>query len=116
MNGPESDPAAWPEHVPAYRQGEVIERDLEIFNDGLSGSNFRLKWETRWDSETGEMVEQGVIDPIQIKPGFHRTIQLHFNAPVGAHGSRELFLVFSVELEGVEVFYEDALHFTITRS
>ena len=51
-NGPDTDLSAWPEIVPLYEEGSIIERSLLMFNDGLRDDQFRLRWEARSASAT----------------------------------------------------------------
>jgi len=113
-NGPDSDASLWPENPPSYRAGDRIERKLLLFNDGLSGDSFRLKWEARWDSEDGELVDEGMIEEIIIDNGFHKEITLQITVPGMETGERNLFIVLSNELEKEEVFRESNIYFIIT--
>ena len=48
-------------------------RQVDLFNGGLAGRVFELKWEARWDAPTGELFREGRIGAIEIEPGFHAT-------------------------------------------
>jgi len=114
MNGPDSDLSTWPEYTSTYTQGEQIERELEIFNDGLNGNRFTLRWEAHWDSAGGILVDSGMIQDIVIDPGFHRTINYHLASPETETGSRKLYIVLTSELNGKKVFEESDIYFNIT--
>ncbi len=113
MNKAYSEPAQWPRHTSSYEPGANIERRLEVFNDGLSGNDFTIEWESRWDSADGEPVHSGTIDNITIEPGFHKTINLAFTAPDTKADERKLFIILRSKLEGSEVFKEEDIYFWI---
>jgi hypothetical protein len=113
MNGPDSDKAEWPEHTSTYEAGDLIERNLIMFNDGLSGKNFILNWEARWDSGDGELVDAGSIEDIIIEPGFHKTIDYQITSPPAQSSNRKLYIVLSAVLQGKKVFEEKEIYFNI---
>jgi hypothetical protein len=113
QNGPDSDLSKWPEFTSSYSPGEMIERDLEVYNDGLKGNHITVVWEARWDSFDGELVDSGRIVDIKIEPGFHQTVKLKFPVPETEVTERKLNIVFRSELEGEEVFKEDDLYFLV---
>ncbi len=113
LNKADSEPGQWPQHTSCYKPGSQIERKLEIFNDGLFGSNFTIQWEARWDAADGEPVRSGTIDNITVEPGFHKTINLAFTAPDTKADERKLFVILSSKLEGSEVFKEEDMYFWV---
>jgi len=115
MNGPDSDFSKWSESTSSYSPGDMIERDLEVFNDGLKGNEFTLIWEARWDSAKGELVDSGKIDKFIIEPGFHSTINLSFKAPYINFENRKLFLVYASILKKNEVFREEDIYYWIKK-
>ena len=114
QNGPDTDVSAWPQNPPVYQEGTLIERPLIMFNDGLGGNNFRLKWETRWDSAGGDLVDAGVIENIQIAPGFNEEVEYQMTAPEIKERERKLYLDLTCELDGDVVFAEKSIYFIIT--
>ncbi len=112
MNAPDSDLAGWPQFTSSYPPGSEVVRELEVFNDGLRGSEFALEWEARWDKADGPLAESGRIDDLSIEPGFHETVHLSFTAP-GSDERRRLFLVLKSLLDGSEVFAEEDVYFWI---
>jgi hypothetical protein len=116
QNGPGTDLSAWPEIHPVYREGEPVERSLVVFNDGLKGDLFTLRWEARWDSAEGEPVAYGVEEGIQIAPGFSGEVAIRFDAPGISYPERKLYLVLTSELEGQRVFIENEIFLTVTNS
>lgn len=113
MNKADSDHKQWPQYTSSYKPGAQIERRLEVFNDGLFGSDFTIKWQARWDAADGELVNSGTIDNISIKPGFHKTINLAFTTPDTKADERKLFVILRSKLEGSEVFKEEDIYFWI---
>jgi hypothetical protein len=113
MNGPDSDLSEWPEYTSSYSPGDSIERNLEVYNDGLRGNLFTILWETHWDSLEGESVDSGRIENLRIEPGFHQTIKLKFKAPGTDEGDRRLNIILSSELDGRQVFKENDIYFLI---
>jgi len=102
----------WPRNVPEYAPGEAVERKVEVFNDGLSGERFALKWSARWDSPAGEAAASGTVPDLVVKPGFHAAAAISFKAPPSA-GPRKLFLVIESLKEGKAVFREDQVYLVI---
>lgn len=102
----------WPANVSEVAPGEAVDRKVEVFNDGLFGERFALKWSARWDSATGEAVASGSIADLVIKPGFHVTQTLSFKAPASS-GPRKLFLVMESLKEGKPVFKEDQVYIVV---
>jgi len=113
QNGPDSDLSQWPEFSSSYSPGEMIERDLEVYNDGLKGNHIAVIWEAHWDSADGEFVDSGRIGNLTIEPGFHQTLKLKFPVPETEVTERKLNMVLRSELEGEEVFKEDDLYFLV---
>jgi len=105
-------PENWPQHTVSYAPGERIERQLEVFNDGLRGHRFTLEWVARWDSALGEVVSSGTLDPIFVEPGFHKTTDLVLTAP-DTTVERKLFVVLKSSLEGKVVFREEEIYFVV---
>lgn len=103
----------WPANVSEVAPGETVERKVEVFNDGLFGDRFALKWRALWDSPTGETVASGTVDDIVLKPGFHATYSYSFKAPA-ANGPRKLFLVTESHKEGRPVFREDGVYLVVS--
>jgi hypothetical protein len=91
----------------------MIERELEVYNDGLKGNHIAVIWETYWDSANGEFVDSGRIGNLTIEPGFHQTLKLKFPVPETEVTERKLNIVLRSELEGEEVFKEDDLYFLV---
>jgi hypothetical protein len=116
LNGPDSCPASWPEYTDVYTQGSKVERELEIFNDGLEGINFILSWESRWDSSRGELVDSGKTENLVIEPGFHKPVNLTINTPDPGISERKLFLIITSVLEGKEVFKEEDIYFLVSKT
>ncbi len=113
INGPDSDLSLWPELTTSYLAGDFIERELEVFNDGLKGNRFSILWEARWDSAKGELVDSGRIEGLIIEPGFHQKTKLRLGVPVTTAKERRLYIILSSELEGKEVFREEDLCFLV---
>lgn len=113
MNGPDSDPARWPEYTDRYAPGSRIDRELEIFNDGLAGNNFTIKWETHWDCAVGEILDSGRIENLVIEPGFHRHAGISIPVPAPGNPERKLFVVITSALDGREVFKEKDIYFLV---
>jgi hypothetical protein len=113
LNGSTSDLKQWPERTASYAPGARIERKVEIFNDGLSGRDFEVEWEARWDAAQGPVVASGALGDLVIEPGFHKTVNLAFTAPSATTGNRKMFLVLRSKLQGKEVFREEGLYFWI---
>ena len=113
MNGPDSDLSEWPEFTSSYSSGEIIERDLEVFNDGLKGNFLTLIWEARWDSAGGELIDSGRIENLKIEPGFHKTVKLKLRGPEAEVRERKLNIILRSELEGRKVFEETDIYFLI---
>ena len=62
----------WPYRVPAYAPGDVIERSLEVFNGGLSGASFALRYTAHWDAPGGPIaVAAPTTDSLLFRSGFH---------------------------------------------
>lgn len=76
---------------------------IELFNDGLTGRIFELKWEARWDAPTGELFRKGRIGAIEIEPGFHTIRTVEFTLPPKLRRKRTLHLVLESVKEGKTV-------------
>ncbi|MBL7110764.1 MAG: hypothetical protein ISS19_02340 [Bacteroidales bacterium] len=113
MNGPQADLSKWPEYTSVYSPGDQIERELEIFNDGLAGNRFTLRWEAHWDSPDGELIDSGVFDNLIIEPGFYKKIKYGFIAPEVNSGEKKIHVILSSELEGERVFEENDIYFIV---
>lgn len=113
MNGPDSDLSEWPEFTSSYSSGDLIERDLEVYNDGLKGNQIKVIWEAHWDSVNSELVDSGRIENLKIEPGFHQTVKMKFMAPETEVAERQLNIVLRSVLEGKEVFKEEEIYFLI---
>ena len=115
LNKADSDPTKWPQLTSTYKPGDNISRKLEIFNDGLKGSDFQILWHTRWDSPDGPLADSGSIENIKIQPGFHKTVNLDFTAPNSDTDRRKLFIILTSKLDGSEVFKENDLYIIIKK-
>lgn len=104
----------WPHDIPQYGKGQPVERRIEVFNGGLSGSRMSLRWSARWDSPTGPFALEGnTIGPFVVEPGFHCTQAVSFTPPGTDKRERKLYLILeSIKDENV-VFQEDAVSFII---
>ncbi|MGA2616137.1 MAG: sugar-binding domain-containing protein [Thermoguttaceae bacterium] len=105
---PHAAPAAGqtgrPPGVPRYRAGSTVERAVELFNGGLSGRVFELRWQTRWDTPEGAILREGRSGPIEIEPGFHATRTVEFALPPMVARPRKLCLVLESVKEGKAVY------------
>lgn len=99
-----------------YRAGENVSRAVEVFNGGLSGRVFELKWEARWDSPSGDLLHQGRIEPIEIEPGFHAARTVEFMLPPALGRKRTLCLVLESVKDGKTVYRDDRTRFTVLPS
>lgn len=100
----------WPGAVPTYAAGDTINRNIEIFNGGLTGNSMTLQWEARWDSPAGALVTAGSFDNLTIEPGFHTTKTISFNAPAPGQSVRNLYIVMKSIKGGLEVYREDRVY------
>ena len=105
----------WPENTSSYSSGNTVTRELVIFNDGYLAyqndtNTFRLTWEARWDSPTGQVAESGEMDNIRIKTGFHVEKELSFTAPSENDHAEPI----EAELEDTEVFTEERIFFNVS--
>jgi len=98
-----------------YHPGEVMERNLAIFNDGLSRSSFTLEWEARWDSAGGVPAASGKIREISIEPGFNTIKKLRFEVPESNTDHRKLFLILRSRMGNKLKFLENNIYFWIDR-
>jgi len=103
----------WPYRLPSYPAGTAVERKIEVFNGGLTGSAMALQWTARWDSPDGPLtVEGGTVGPFDVRPGFHATQTIRFHMPPGASGRRFYLVVESLK-DGAVVYREDRIYFTL---
>ena len=106
--------ARWPEKTDRYDTGEIITREIEVFNGGLFGDRMSLRWSARWDSPDGPVAARGdTIGPFAVKPGFHTTQTISFPAPAPGKSQRRLYLVLQSIKDDQVVFVENAIYFTI---
>lgn len=101
----------WPYQTTAAVYGQPIERNVEVFNGGLSGNKITLAWSTHWDSPTGPVAVEGGAIACEIEPGFHATEKIMFtvpNQPSIGQVPRRLYLVMESHKEGQVVFREDS--------
>lgn len=106
----------WPYATPVYAAGSNIERKNDVFNGALAGTRMQLRWSARWDSPDGPEDSTGMIGPFEIQPGFHSARMLALRAPQPERHERVLYLVLESIKDGVVVYREDRIHFTVTGS
>jgi len=111
--GSTSAPKTRPGAVPRYRAGATLARQIELFNGGLSGREFELRWEVRWDTPTGEVLREGRVGAIEIEPGFHAMRTVEIALPPALETKRTLCLALESVKEGKVVFREDRIRFLI---
>ncbi|MEI7899996.1 MAG: glycoside hydrolase family 2 TIM barrel-domain containing protein [bacterium] len=104
----------WPYRAPIYSAGAKIERQIEVFNNALTGNKLELNWTAHWDSPAGPVVEQGSVGPVIIEPGFHSTQIVTFKAPEPDREDRTLYLVLESMKEGKVVCRDEHVRFTVT--
>ncbi len=106
--------ANWPRIVPTYGLDDTIERDIEVFNGGLTGEKMNLKWECRWDTPTGKTVFSGSTGDFTVTLGSHVTKHITFTAPPPTQTTRPLFIVLTALKDGVVVNSESRIHIMIS--
>ncbi len=107
---------SWPNYVPHYNPGSMVQRKIELFNGALSGDRMSLRWSAHWDSPEGPVAVKGdTVGPFTVKPGFHTTQTVSFTAPALGKGERNLYLVLESMKDGKVVFEENAIYFTISK-
>jgi len=104
----------WPYRMPIYAAGAKVERKIEVFNGGLSGNQFELKWSLHWDSPSGPLASEGAVGPFQIEPGFHATQKVTFEAPNPEAEERTLYLVLESVKDGKVVCHDEHSRLTVT--
>ena len=105
--------AGWPKRVPTVHPGRFIKRKIEVFNNGLMGSNMELRWEARLDSSKGRKAAGGKQEFV-VTPGFHTTRIIKFLCPRVGEG-RKVYLLLSSLLEHKEVFREERIYFLVEK-
>ncbi len=101
-----------------YLPGERVEKDLEVFNGGLFGSQMQLHWSAHWDHVDGPVIEHGeTIGPFTIEPGFHATKTIAFTAPAleSEEAERRICLKLASIKNGKVVFREDGIALKVVR-
>ena len=71
-----------------------------------------MKWEARWDTPGGELLDRQV-EPVEIEPGFHATRTVEFALPPTLERKRTLCLVLESIKEGKTVYREERIRFTV---
>jgi hypothetical protein len=106
----------WPSTVPYLKPLSSTSRDIYIFNDGLFGDRLLFTWQWRWDSPSGDLLQEHSED-LRVKPGFYAHRHLSFDVPsIGVKESRKLYLVLSSTKDGKVVFQENSLWYNVTDS
>ena len=105
----------WPYLSPTCVAGKSMERDVEVFNGGLSGNQLTLVWSLHWDKPEGSVAAPGGEIPCTIEPGFHATQKIAFTVPSLENGTdkRSLYLVLESRKDGKTVFRDDTLGLTV---
>lgn len=107
----------WPYRVPVLPPGEVIERRLEVFNGGLAGTSFSLRWSGRWDDPAGPVaIPPQISGPFTIRPGFHAPRVIRFRSPEPGRESRPLHLVVESIHDQAVVYAEARIRLVISRA
>ena len=104
---------AWPYALPRSYAGQQVERQVAVFNGGLAGNTFTLRWLAHWDSPTGPEAIKGGDIPCTIEPGFHATQSIVFTVPKIEQDTRKLYLVMESIMDGKPVFRSDETAMTI---
>jgi len=104
----------WPYHLPVYAPGAKVARQIEVFNNALTGDTFLLNWSLHWDSPSGPLVGKGAVGPFKIEPGFHSTQKVTFEAPKPEAEERTLYLVMESVKEGKVVYRDEHSRLTVT--
>ena len=97
----------WPYQAPVAVSGKPTERQIEIFNGGLSGDNLTLIWSAHWDTPSGLVASPGGEIPCIIQPGFHAAEKITIDVPTSGQTSRRLYVVMDSRKDGQIVFHED---------
>jgi hypothetical protein len=106
--------AEWPYQVPTVIAGRVTERNVELFNGGLTGNQFSLAWSAHWDKADGPIaLAGGVVGPFTVEPGFHVTQKINFAVPAPGQDERRLYLVMNSLKYGQPVFVEDGVYLNV---
>ncbi len=109
-----SGTVGWPYLVSSYAAGAKIQRRIEVFNNAMSGEQFILNWSAHWDGPAGPLIKRGSVGPLTIKPGFHATQTVAFDAPEPDRKERSLYLVLESVKEGKVVYRDQRSRFTMT--
>ena len=104
----------WPYRMPIYAAGAKIERRIEVFNNGLEGNQLELNWSLHWDSPTGPLVGEGIVGPFKIKPGFHATQTVAFDAPKPDREEQTLYIVLESLKDGKVVNRDEHSRLIVT--
>ena len=107
--GHENGGAEWPYQMPIVSRGQSVEREVEVFNGGLSGHRLTLVWCARWDKPDGEIAVKGGEIPCEIEPGFHLTKKPSFTVPAPGHDLRPLYVLTESRKDGQTVFVGDGV-------
>ena len=75
-----------------------------VFNGGLSGNQFILRWRAHWDKPDGPVAIEGADLPSVIEPGFHGVQTVAFTAPLHDQKERKLYLILESLMDGKPVF------------
>jgi hypothetical protein len=108
--------AQWPYNLPTIISGAPVERNIEVFNGGLTGNTLTLCWSAHWDKPDGPLAIEGGEIPCDIEPGFHATKTISFTAPKVEPDGRILYLVMESRRDGKTLFREEATCFKVTRN
>lgn len=99
----------WPYVFYACAAGKPVERQIEVFNGGLSGNSLTVRWSAHWDKSDGPLAVAGSDIPCVIEPGFHATKTITFTAPaLSGQEERLLYLVLESRKDGQMVFHDDS--------
>jgi len=93
--------------------GQDVERQIDVFNGGLTGSHLTLAWSGHWDKPDGELAVKGDEIDCEIQPGFHAAQKISFVVPSTENEPRKLFLVMESQKEGKVVFREDNYYLNV---
>jgi hypothetical protein len=85
-----------------FYAGDVVEREVALFNDSSRPHDYTLHWEVRLPE--GDVIRQG-DEPVHISPGRHRSVMVRFEVPATG-GKDRLPFVFAYHMnrEGSTTF------------